>query len=236
MKFSFDTIRLTETESTNTYAKALLKKGEPLMPYTLIYTEKQTAGRGRFDRNWYSTPGETLCMSLIVPFPFKPCVTLLSALGIHRALKCMGITDAKIKWPNDLVHENKKLCGILCESTQKAAVIGIGINLNNISFPADITHKATSLKALTGNSFDPYETAVKIAESIIEILEETKGELSAKTSDEYTNLCVNIGREISFKNKSGIAVGIAPDGSLIAHTEAGLEQITSGEVTVSGIY
>ena len=207
------------------------------MPYTLIYADKQTAGRGRLGRVWESKKGESLCMSLIAPFPFNPSVTLIAALGVYKALKeiCKD-ADLKIKWPNDIVAGNKKLCGILTESTDKYAVIGIGINLNTEIFPKDIAHKATSVKLVTGKVLDPYETAVKTAEYVAKFLKETNGNFTQKTIEKYSSLCINIGREISFREKRGIAVGIAPDGCLIAKTPEGEELIGSGEVTVSGIY
>ncbi len=232
----FNLIKLKETESTNTYAKALLKSGEPLMPYTLIYTDHQTAGKGRLSREWISVEGDTLCMSLVAPFPFCPCITLLSAVGVHRALCTLTDNNIKIKWPNDLISENKKLCGILTESTDKFAIIGIGINLNTEVFPSDIAHKATSLKLITGKAYDPFETAKFVAQKVIEVLEETKGNLTPSVHKEYSALCANLGREIVFRGKKGTAAGIASDGSLVAETPEGTEHINSGEVTVSGIY
>lgn len=230
-------IHLKETNSTNTYAKALLKSGEPLMPYTLIYADRQTAGRGRLGRVWESKEGETLCMSLIAPFPFNCAVPIISSLGVYKALEeiCKD-ADLKIKWPNDIVAKHKKLCGILTESTEDYAVIGIGINLNTEVFPKDIAHKATSVKLVTGKVLDPFEAAVKTAEYVAKALKETKGILTQEIIEEYSSLCINIGREISFREKRGIAVGIAPDGCLIAKTPEGEELIGSGEVTVSGIY
>lgn len=237
MKFKI--IHLKETESTNTYAKALLKTGELSAPFTLVFTENQTKGRGRLGRNWESTNGDTLCMSLIVPYPFKPAVTLLSALAVHKTLSeiCMEIKeDLKIKWPNDIVANNKKLCGILTESTDKAAVIGIGINLNSTRFSDDISHKATSLKLITSKNFEPFDLAQKVAENLVNILEETGGNLTDHTHKAYTDLCINIGREVIFRDKKGIATGVDKDGSLLVKTEESEEKISSGEVFISGIY
>ncbi len=233
---TFDIIRLKETESTNTYAKALLNTGEPCAPYTLIYTEDQTSGRGRLGRIWESTKGDTLCMSLIAPFPYTPEVTLLAAVGVHRALSALTDEKLRIKWPNDLIFGNKKLCGILTESTDKAAVIGIGVNLNTEDFSLDIAHKATSLKMITSKHFDPFEVAKLISQKVVESLEETKGTLTPSVLREYTSLCENIGREVKFRGKSGIATAIDKDGSLLVQTADGIEKISSGEVFVSGIY
>ena len=233
---SFETIYLKETESTNTYAKALLKSGEPCAPFTLIYAENQTKGRGRLGRNWESKKGDTLCMSLIVPYPNNPAITLLSALGVHKALTKLTDADIKIKWPNDLITENKKLCGILTESTDKYAVIGIGINLNTEVFSEEIVHKATSLKLVTGKRFIPEEIAEIVAEEVIAVLQESGGNLSEEIIRQYTKLCANIGRQIVFGENIGIATGISLDGCLEVLRNNATEYIRSGEVTISGIY
>lgn len=230
-------IHLKETESTNTYAKALLKSGEPFTPYTLICTDNQTSGRGRLSRTWESKEGDSLCMSLVVPFPNNPHITLIAALGVYDALKDICGDSLLIKWPNDLVAKNKKLCGILTESTPKAAVIGIGVNLNNTEFSEDIRHKATSLKLLTQNTYSPLELAKEIAESVKRLLENTQGILSAEVIARYTSLCANIGKEVQFANKSGVVVSVREnDGALMVLTKEGLEAVTTGEVTINGIY
>lgn len=232
-------IRLKQTESTNTYAKALLKTGELSAPFTLVYTDNQTAGRGRLGRSWESKEGDTLCMSLIAPYPFKPAITLLSALAVYKTLSeiCEEIMeDLKIKWPNDLIVNNKKICGILTESVSNAAVIGIGINLNTLDFSEEINHKATSLKLLTNKEFDPFIISQKIAESLVSILKETDGEFTDSACKEYLSICANIGKEVCFKNKKGIATGVDKDGSLLVTTDGNTEKISSGEVFVSGIY
>ena len=230
-------IHLKETESTNTYAKALLKSGEPFTPYTLIYTDNQTAGRGRLGRSWESKEGDSLCMSLIIPFPNNPRITLIAALGVYDVLKDICGDALQIKWPNDLIVGNKKICGILTESTPDAAIIGIGANLNNTDFPEDIRHKATSLKLLTQNTYSPLELAEKISTSICNLLQETQGVISEELITKYTNLCANIGKAVAFRNTKGVTIGVREDdGALMVFTKDGLEAITSGEVTINGIY
>lgn len=174
-------------------------------------------------------------MSLIAPYPFKPAITLLSALAVYNILKKL-CDNLKIKWPNDIVAGNKKLCGILTESTDNAAIIGIGINLNSANFPDDIAHKATSLKLLTGKAYSPFKLAKQVSCELVKILKETDGELTDSALKEYTSLCVNLGKEIVFRDKKGVAAGIDKDGSLLAETDEEIEKITSGEVFVSGIY
>ncbi|MBQ4104886.1 MAG: biotin--[Clostridia bacterium] len=236
MNLSLNTIKLKSVDSTNNYAKALLKSGEPLMPYTVIYTKEQTKGRGRLGRSWHSKEEESLCMSLIIPNIRSSGITLLCALGVHRALRRLCPQKLQIKWPNDIICENKKLCGILTEGVKGFAVAGIGINLNSTDFPADIAHKATSLRVLTGKLFDGEELCREIATSVFETIEEYGGMLTEDAIREYTPLCANMGREVTAENAKGIATGIDPDGSLKIATEKGIANISFGEVIVTDIY
>ncbi len=228
-------ISLKKVDSTNTYAKALLKSGEPLKPYTVIYAKEQTSGRGRLGRTWESKENDSLCMSLILPYTYKSGITLLSALGVWRALYDI-CPDIKIKWPNDIIADNKKLCGILTEGTEHGTVVGIGINLNSNEFPEEIAHKATSLRLLTGSTFDPDELLQKVSVCVFEAIEKYDAELSIDAIEEYLPLCANIGRQVQWNNKTGIAEGLSADGSLLVKTADGTEEIRFGEVFVSGIY
>lgn len=228
-------ICLKKVNSTNTYAKALLNSGEPLKPYTVIYAKEQTQGRGRLSRSWESKEGDSLCMSLILPYTCKSGITLLSALGVYKALKDI-YPKIKIKWPNDIIAGNKKLCGILTEGTVKGTVVGIGINLNQTEFSEDIAHKATSLRLLTGSTFNPDELLETVATSVFETVKKHNAELTKEALEEYTPLCENIGRTVCWNGKEGVAAGISEDGSLIAKTADSTEEIRFGEVFVSGIY
>lgn len=228
-------ICLEKVNSSNTYAKALLNSGEPLEPYTVIYAKEQSQGRGRLGRSWHSREGDSLCMSLILPHSFKTGITLLSALGVYKALKDI-YSDLKIKWPNDIIANNKKLCGILTEGTVKGTVAGIGINLNSTDFPEDISNKAISLRLLTDKSFDPLKLAERVSACVFEEIDKYNAELTADAIKEYTALCVNIGREVSWQGIKGIATGISEEGSLLMNTAEGTQEIRFGEVFVNGIY
>ena len=228
-------IRLTKVNSTNTYAKALLKSGEPLFPHTVVYALEQTDGRGRMGRSWESDKDGTLCMSLIIPHLCKASVTLLAALGVHRALKDI-CPNLQIKWPNDIICDNKKLCGILTESTAGGTVIGIGLNVNTSYFAEEIRHKATSLRILTNRTFDREEILTKVADNVFELIETHKGEFNESALSEYLPLCANINKQVSWDKNTGIATGVTQEGALLVKTETGIEEIQFGEVSVSSIY
>ena len=143
-------IHLDTVGSTNDYAKEI---GNKVSGGTLIISEQQTKGKGRLGRVWKSKSGDGIWMSLIIKpkiEPYKaPFLTLVAGASVVKALSNLGV-EASIKWPNDIIVHNKKICGILTELSAEMervnyVVIGIGINIKTIDFPDEIKEKATSL-------------------------------------------------------------------------------------------
>ncbi|SFB86940.1 BirA family transcriptional regulator, biotin operon repressor / biotin-[acetyl-CoA-carboxylase] ligase [Alkalibacterium subtropicum] len=148
-------------DSTNTYAKANLsdlKNGD------VILAHEQTAGKGRLGRNWTSPAGASISMSLVLkpasPFERLSLLTQLTAAALIKALNDWG--DVKIKWPNDIILNSRKIAGILIEtefsgSSLEGIIIGIGINTNvdQENIPQELQSKATSLKEGTNREIDP---------------------------------------------------------------------------------
>lgn len=153
---------LKETDSTNMQAKKLAAEGEP--EGTIVIAESQHAGRGRKGREWFSPIGSGIYSSMIlrpqIPPTEAPGITLMTAVAAAESLiSVMGI-PVKIKWPNDILLNGKKMIGILTEiSTEMDSVdyivVGIGINVNTLAsdFPAALQHTATSLYAETGSRY-----------------------------------------------------------------------------------
>jgi len=136
------------TASTNLDARA----GKPGDVFT---ADEQTAGRGRLDHRWHSAPGENLMMSVVVDatglapehvatFPLVVGLAVAEALAPRLADRLVGL-----KWPNDVLVDGRKICGILCERVGDRVIAGIGINVNQRTFPAEIAARATSLASLT---------------------------------------------------------------------------------------
>jgi BirA family biotin operon repressor/biotin-[acetyl-CoA-carboxylase] ligase len=125
-----------------------------------VVAGEQTAGRGRRQRQWVSPLGAGLYFSIILRPQFEPSLwpllTLMAAVAAHDALLTACSLDTDIKWPNDLLVDEKKLCGILAETvdtaTGRAVVVGIGINLTQNAFPPELETIATSVEAATGAS------------------------------------------------------------------------------------
>ena len=171
---NFRIIKLNAITSTNDYLKKRYKSGK-VLDGDLVWTENQTSGRGQHNKKWISEPFKSLSLSIYRQFngllmkPFK--LNALVCLGIIYALKKLNIPGLSIKWPNDILSENKKIGGILIEnffnkSKIKASVIGVGLNLNQEKF--EKLPKATSLKIITGEKW----ASNIILNALIPLLEE----------------------------------------------------------------
>ena len=236
-------------DSTNTKAQELAEKGYP--SGTLVVADKQIAGKGRRGRNWESPSCCGIFMTLMLKPDINPnnasMLTLVSALAVAKALADITGKDAKIKWPNDIVIDGRKVCGILTEMSAQFdyinnIVIGIGINVNNSSFPEEISATASSLRLLSGGK--KYRRA-EIIEKIMEYFEkyysiflETE-DLSALVN-EYDAMLVNMKRQVKVLDPKepfeGTAMGITKTGELIVDTWESRKLVSSGEVSVRGIY
>lgn len=236
-----------ETDSTNIQAKALEGAGHG----TLVVADMQTAGRGRLGRTWQSPAGNNIYMSILLKPEISPnqapMLTLVMALSVAEAVKTVSGMNAYIKWPNDLVINKKKICGILTEMNLdgtgiKHVVIGVGINVNTPDFPEDIRQTATSLRIEGGHSFERAEIIAAIMESFEKNYEIfiQNGDLSGIV-DKYNALLANKNKEVRVLEPgheyNGYALGINNKGELLVRREDGtVENVFAGEVSVRGIY
>ncbi len=238
-----------ETDSTNIRAKHLAEAGYP--EGTLAVAEKQNAGKGRRGRRWTSPEGTGIWMSLVLRPDIAPAqasmLTLVAALGVSEGIYEYARIPAQIKWPNDLVLNGRKICGILTEmwtelETIQYVVVGIGINVNMEEFPEELSKTATSLYLETGEKLKraPLMGAVARAfERYYKIFQE-KGDLSS-LKEAYESRLANMNRQVTVMDPagaySGICRGIHRGGELLVEREDGqLCKVLSGEVSVRGIY
>ena len=215
---------LSECGSTNAYAK---EHFEEFGPVGAVYTTNQTAGRGRLGRSWVNAEGRALYYTAVIREPLAQPATLplLASLAVRDQLAQRYGVDCRIKWPNDLLLNGKKIVGILCESVSygcqmqgRGIVCGIGINLAQPQsyFDAANLPNGTSLE-----------------------LQGAKGDLAA--DPQYKAACVNLGRHVTFDlpgggTGSGTAIDVDAGGQLIVRTDSGEEKVFTGEVSVHGIY
>lgn len=240
----FDTI-----DSTNIKAQELAEKG--YQSGTLVVADKQESGKGRRGRSWVSPSGTGIFMTLMIKPDINPnnasMLTLVAALAVAKAITSVTGEKAMIKWPNDIVVNGKKVCGILTEMNAQFdyinhIVVGIGINVHNESFPEEISQMASSLMIEAGGK--RFHRAQIIAETMSYF--EQYYDTFLKTQDlsalvrEYDELLVNRNKSVRVLDPKepfdGKAMGITPKGELIVDTWESRKLVSSGEVSVRGIY
>lgn len=242
--FYFETI-----DSTN--AEAIRLAGKDGKHGTLVVANTQEMGRGRRGRSWFSPSETTISMSLLL-FPDlekekASMLTLVQALAVSKAINEVAGLDSSIKWPNDILIHEKKVCGILTEMELGAGasygiIIGTGINVNQESFPTEIENMATSIKKEGGKEISRVELIAKICtwfETYYAMFMETK-DLSLLL-EEYNQKLVSANKTVRVmdpsKEFSGKALGINSQGELLVEKEDGkVVNVYAGEVSVRGIY
>ena len=234
---------LPECGSTNAYVK---EHFEEFGPVGAVYTENQTAGRGRLGRSWVNAEGKALYYTVAIREPLAQPATLplLASLAVRTQLKLRYGVDCQIKWPNDLLLNGKKIVGILCEvgPDGHSIVVGIGINLAQPQeyFDAAGLPHGTSL-ALQGVSVDMDTDPEWLAQYMTDFgfdraLYTYEAEGFAPYRERYKALCVNLGRRVTYDGGAGTAVDVDDEGRLIVRDETGDTRVFTGEVSVKGIY
>ncbi|TCK68611.1 BirA family biotin operon repressor/biotin-[acetyl-CoA-carboxylase] ligase [Winogradskyella wandonensis] len=219
-------IKLNAIDSTNTYLKALSVKKMP-KDYTVVVAEEQTNGRGQLGTKWQSETSKNLTFSV---FKEVRClnvneqffISIAVALGIVKALRELQIPKIKIKWPNDILSENKKIVGILIENVIKnnrleGSVIGVGLNVNQKFF--DNLPNASSLHLLTGIVYSKDEVLHVLLKHIQDYLNTLTSSNFKDLKSEYEAMLFRIKKPSTFKSFngetfSGFIEGINDDGKL----------------------
>jgi BirA family biotin operon repressor/biotin-[acetyl-CoA-carboxylase] ligase len=235
--------RLESTTSTMDEARTLAQKGAP--SGTLVVALHQTAGRGRRGRQWMSDTHEGLwCTFILKPeHTTAPLHTysLVAALSVCQTFHSLGITQARVKWPNDIWIQHKKAAGLLLEAESNTLLLGIGINLSaahTLSLPKDIENTYTGLL----EHITPTPTANALRETLLEkLLAQLKHDylqwaqeglspyLQAWESMDALHQSY-VSAEIGAETVQGYAQGIEPDGRIRIATSDGMRYVGSGEV------
>lgn len=219
-------------DSTNARAQRLAIDGTE--HGTLVTAAEQTAGRGRQGRAWTAPAGGSLLASFVLHDP-SPLVTLAAAVAVAEVAAAFDAAgrEVTIKWPNDVLVEGRKVCGILAEGRPQEgwAVLGIGINvaIAQDDFPPELRERATSL----GLTADDVEAVLdRLCAALVRWLDAPADELL----DAYRPRDALAGRAIAWEGGSGVAEGIADDGRLRVRTEDGEEQLLdAGEVHLGAL-
>lgn len=225
-------VKLNAINSTNTFLKDLARESN-VENYTVVVAENQTNGKGQFDNKWISERGKNLTFSIICKFNdlsvnnafYLNCAI---SLAIYTVLKEYIPNRLTVKWPNDILSFQKKLCGILIEnvvSTDKIqqAIVGVGLNVNQEIFPNSLPN-ATSLKLSAGNDFDKGMLLKKLIEEIIAQVELIIGKQFKLLKQSYESVLYKKDEPAMFKNVlnenfMGKILGITEQGNLVVELD-----------------
>ncbi len=230
-----------EVESTNSF---LLNKSNKFNSEgTILLAEKQSKGRGRKERVWYSAKGQNLTFSILLTSKkyFGKKFNLLNfatSLSVAFALENLFQLKTELKWPNDVLVNGKKICGILLESTSQGnkierVVIGIGLNVNQALFQGNFNLEPTSIKLELGESVDREKLLAELLNTFEEILQKMESKPDEIMKD-WKDRCNLIGEKISVTEEGNTKYGIFEDldeeGFLLLKTKNKIEKIHFGDL------
>ncbi|MFX0168245.1 MAG: biotin--[acetyl-CoA-carboxylase] ligase [Candidatus Hodarchaeota archaeon] len=239
-------LHFRQLPSTNSYLKEKATVGE--REGLIVLADTQTAGKGRLDRRWHSPEGGLYYSALLRPMHLKitetSLITLTTGLAIAKVLQTALSLNPELKWPNDILLANKKVGGILVESTFigndiEFAVVGVGVNVNNqlSDFPKDLQSTTTTLRVALQRPVN----APRLFGYLIGQLEfwylRLRDQGFKAIGSHYRKLCSTLGQQVMVDlgdhKITGLATDIGTDGSLILQTPAGYQQIRFGDVVSS---
>lgn len=229
-----------KTDSTNTLAKKLLQT-QKLCKGTVL-ARLQTKGRGRYDRTFLSKKDKGVYMTFVTPYQdeFGSAIGGLCCLAVVDAVKNLYGIDCSIKWPNDVLFKNKKLCGILPETIvvdeNRYVLVGVGVNVNYTEKDfGNLSETAVSLLQIIGKKTDVVVLAAEISKNLNDITSDFKQNYAHFLS-RYIDKCETLGKIISItkdgKIVSGMAEKIEDDCSLMILSDGKRQKIAWGEITI----
>jgi len=232
----------TTIDSTNTHALEQARQGAPDGSYYIA--DEQTAGRGRSDHQWHSNAGQGLYLSVVLRPDLATAdlvwLPLIAGLAAHRAIRETTALDVDLRWPNDLLIGARKTGGILVEALSEsgqstAAVIGIGINLHQQSFPQGLATEPTSLDLETGRHTSRQDLMIAILLAMHDELNTLASSVSrAAIPDRVAAISTWVeGRRVEVHGPqpcTGVTAGLDTHGFLRVRTASGLVTITTGGI------
>ena len=238
MKPPFNIIWHARLSSTNTTLQELAERTPDLPSGTVIATREQTRGRGRLDRVWISGKNENLTFSLFLRVgtdPYRlPSASMAAAVAAADFLESEGI-QASLKWPNDVLVNGKKICGILSEAVSGGVIIGIGLNVN-MDTTTHIDQPATSLRIESGKHYDCEHLLPVFLNKLLPHLTAWECHGFSGIRKSWEARVTNLGKPIRLRDgnheRNGVLAGFGEDGELLLQTDESTRiPIWSGELT-----
>lgn len=231
-------VRLGRVESTQPIAFALAADGVP--DGTVVVADSQAAGRGRRGRAWLDEPGASLLASIVLRPRLDPVrlpgLSLAAGVAVAEALTRAAGVRPRLKWPNDVLVDGRKVAGILLESrfgdTERATtVVGIGVNLTQRVFPAELAQRATSLWLSSGRRVDRDTLLAALLDSVAEWRGRLEREGFAPVRDRWRALSDTLGKVVSVDGVKGLAVDVDATGALVVDDGDGRRRLVfAGDV------
>ncbi|HET6566737.1 MAG TPA: biotin--[acetyl-CoA-carboxylase] ligase [Rhodothermales bacterium] len=233
--------------STNTYAAVWAGEGAP--EGSVVFAELQTTGRGRLGRSWTADPGRNLTFSVILRPPLAPdhlgLITVAAAVAVADTVEGFAApARVEIKWPNDILLNGRKCCGMLLESnlsmpsdSGRPVILGIGLNVNQDTFPDELSERATSLLLETGRMVDRpalFAALLLALETRYRLLctggaEPVRAAFTARLAHHEQRVTYRLSE--STGRIQGTVTGIDDTGALLLRTRDGLRAFHAGEIT-----
>ena len=232
-----------ELSSTNTFL--MDKKNGYNNNGTVVLAEKQTSGKGRKDRVWYSAPETNLTFSILLTKDKflnnnSSLINFAASLAVAFSIENLYQLKTELKWPNDVLLDGKKTSGILIESTSQGNkierfVVGIGVNVNQPSFQGTFNYPPTSIRIELGRNVERERFLAEILNNFELLLERIKSNKNEVIND-WKAKCKMIGEKISVvendSEKFGIFYDIDEEGFLLLKTRDGIEKVHYGDVSL----
>jgi BirA family biotin operon repressor/biotin-[acetyl-CoA-carboxylase] ligase len=232
-----------ELASTNTFL--LDKQNGYNQSGTVVLAEKQTSGKGRKDRVWYSAPDSNLTFSILLTkdkflVSHSSLINFAASLSVATSIENLFQLKTELKWPNDVLIDEKKTSGILIESTSQGNkierfVVGLGINVNQTSFQGTFNYPPTSIRNELGRNVDRERLLAEILNNFELLLDKIKQDTKEVIND-WKSKCKMIGERISIveneTEKFGVFYDIDDEGYLLLKTRDGIEKIHYGDVSL----
>jgi BirA family biotin operon repressor/biotin-[acetyl-CoA-carboxylase] ligase len=234
-------VRLGRVDSTQTVAFALAAEGAA--DGTVVVADSQAAGRGRRGRAWVDEPGASLLASIVLRPRLEPArlpgLSLAAGVAVAEALTRGAGLSPRLKWPNDVLVGGRKIAGVLLESrlsgaaegTRVTAVLGIGVNLAQRMFPAEIAEKATSVWLATGRLVDREALLAALLDALADWRRRLEYRGFAPVRARWRELADTLGRTVTVDGVTGVAVDIDADGALLVNDAEGRRhRVVAGDV------
>jgi len=224
-------IKLDATDSTNDHLKSLVLSAG-MADFTVVAAEQQLKGKGQMGAIWQSEPGKNLTFSVLknnldLPISDGFLLNIAVATAIYKSLKGLHVPDLSIKWPNDILSGNSKICGILIENILSGnqintSVIGIGLNVNQLDF--DLLQNVASLKLLLGRTFNLEEILTQIVKNLEKVFYDLNKAGPNSLRQSYESVLFRKDKPSTFEDRNeqlfmGFIRGVSEEGKLIVALE-----------------